>query len=232
MKHLRPVIAIDGPAGSGKSTLAERLARELHLAYLNTGQMYRAVALEAHRRGLPPDDGRALAELAGSLRFELSVGTGLPALLIEGSPPRWDLATHEVETSVSSVSSHPEVREVLRAVQRRLGAAGAVVEGRDIGSVVFPDADVKLFLDASADVLASRRIEERTGRAPEDRGAEAPIAEALAARNAADARTTPFVPADDAVVLDTTGMSADEVFAAVRTVVLERLEDPSPPTSG
>jgi cytidylate kinase len=100
-----------------------------------------------------------------------------------------------------------------------------VVEGRDIGSVVFPQADVKVFLDASPDERASRRIEERTGHAPAGAAAEEPIAEALEARNAADARTTPLVPAEDAVVVDTSGMSADEVFAAVRAVVLGRLDD-------
>ncbi len=228
MSREHPIVAIDGPGGSGKSTLAERLARELHLPYLNTGQMYRAVALEAHRRGVSPDDASALAELAAGLKFELSVGASVPGLLIDGSPPRWELATQEVETSVSRISSHPEVRAVLRGSQRRLGSNGAVVEGRDIGSVVFPQADVKVFLDASPDERASRRIEERTRHAPVGT-AEEPIAEALAARNATDARTTPFVPAEDAVVLDTSGVSADEVFAAVRAVVLERLESPAQP---
>jgi cytidylate kinase len=224
-----PIVAIDGPGGSGKSTLAERLARELHLPYLNTGQMYRAVALEAHRRGISPDDAAALEELATGLRFDLSVGAGVPSLLIDGSPPRWELASKEVETTVSRISSVQEVRAALRASQRRLGAGGAVIEGRDIGSVVFQQADVKVFLDASPDERASRRIEERTGHAPAGTAAEEPIADALAARNVADARTTPLVPAEDAVVLDTSGMSADEVFAAVRAVVIERLDDPDRP---
>jgi cytidylate kinase len=227
-----PIVTIDGPGGSGKSTLAVRLARELHLPYLNTGQMYRAVALEAHRRGVAPEDASGLAELAGGLRFELSVGADVPGLLIEGFPPRWELATQEVEATVSRISSHPEVRAVLRGSQRRLGSNGAVIEGRDIGSVVFPEADVKVFLDASPDERASRRIEERTGHAPVGTATEEPIAEALAARNADDARTTPLVPAEDAVVLDTSGMSADEVFATVRAVVLERLQSPAPPPGG
>jgi cytidylate kinase len=215
----RPIVAIDGPGGSGKSTLAERLAHELHLPYVNTGMMYRAVAREARRREVSPDDATGLSALARTLRFELSVGAAVPTLLIDGTPPRWDLASRDVETTVSRISSHPEVRAVLREAQRRLGSGGGVIEGRDIGSVVFPEADVKVFLDAAPDVRASRRIEERTGHPPREAGAEMPIADALEARNAADSQTTPFVPAEGAIVLDTSRMNADEVFEAVLAVV-------------
>jgi CMP/dCMP kinase len=221
----RLVIAIDGPGGSGKSTLAERLARELHLPYVNTGMMYRAVAREARRRDVSPDDEAALEEIARHLRFELSSGSSMPVLTIDGAPPRWDLSAQEVEATVSRVSSHPEVRAVLRAAQKRLGSGGGVIEGRDIGSVVFPEADVKVFLDAAPDVLASRRIEERTGTPPRHREGEEPIAEALAARNAADERTTPFVAPDDALVLETSKMGADEVFEAVLDAVRERMDE-------
>jgi cytidylate kinase len=223
----RLVIAIDGPGGSGKSTLAERLARALRLPYVNTGMMYRAVAREARRRDVSPDDEAALEDIARNLRFELSSASSLRVLMIDGAPPRWDLSAQEVEATVSRVSSHPKVRAVLRAAQRRLGSDGGVIEGRDIGSVVFPEADVKVFLDAAPDVRASRRIEERTGTPPRHREGEEPIAEALAARNAADERTTPFVPSDDALVLDTSRMGADEVFDAVLDAVRERTdEDP------
>ena len=220
----RIVIAIDGPGGSGKSTLAERLAREFHLPYVNTGMMYRAVAREARRRGVSADDSSGLEEIARTLRFDLSSGTSLPVLTIDGAPPRWDLSSQQVEATVSRVSSHAEVRAVLRSAQRRLGSGGGVIEGRDIGSVVFPDADVKVFLDAAPDIRASRRIEERTGTPPRHREGEEPIAEALAARNAADERTTPFVPPADALVLDTSTMGADAVFEAVLGVVRERIE--------
>jgi CMP/dCMP kinase len=221
----RLVIAIDGPGGSGKSTLAERLARDLRLPYVNTGMMYRAVAREARRRDVSPDDEAALEEIARNLRFELSSGSSMPVLTIDGAPPRWDLSAQEVEATVSRVSSHPKVRSVLRASQRRLGSGGGVIEGRDIGNVVFPEADVKVFLDAAPDVRASRRIEERTGTPPRHREGEEPIAEALAARNAADERTTPFVPPDDALVLDTSRMGADEVFEAVLDAVRERIAE-------
>jgi CMP/dCMP kinase len=221
----RLVIAIDGPGGSGKSTLAERLAGELRLPYVNTGMMYRAVAREARRRDISPDDEAALEDIARNLRFDLSSGSSMPVLMIDGALPQWDLSAQEVESSVSRVSSHPRVRSVLRAAQRRLGSGGGVIEGRDIGSVVFPEADVKVFLDAAPDVRASRRIEERTGTPPRHREGEEPIAEALAARNAADERTTPFVPPDDALVLDTSRMGADEVFEAVLDAVRERIDE-------
>jgi cytidylate kinase len=221
----RLVIAIDGPGGSGKSTLAERLAGELRLPYVNTGMMYRAVAREARRRDISPDDEAALEDIARNLRFDLNSGSSMPVLMIDGALPQWDLSAQEVESSVSRVSSHPRVRSVLRAAQRRLGSGGGVIEGRDIGSVVFPEADVKVFLDAAPDVRASRRIEERTGTPPRHREGEEPIAEALAARNAADERTTPFVPPDDALVLDTSRMGADEVFEAVLDAVRERIDE-------
>ena len=227
----RLLIAIDGPGGSGKSTLAERLARELHLPYVNTGMMYRAVAREAGRRDVSPDDEDALEAVARTLSFELSSGSTMPMLTIDGAPPTWDLSSREVETTVSRISSHPKVRAVLRTAQRRLGAGGGVVEGRDIGSVVVPEADVKVFLDAEPDVRASRRIEERTGTPPRHREGEEPIAEALAARNAADERTTPFVPPEDALVLDTSTMSANEVFDAVLQAV-RHLPDEGPGSSG
>ncbi|MFL5738092.1 MAG: (d)CMP kinase [Actinomycetota bacterium] len=226
----RLVIAIDGPAGSGKSTLAERLASHLGLPYVNTGTMYRAVALEARRREISPDDAHGLEAIARSLRFDLSSSTSIPVLHVDGELPRWDLSSQEVEGTVSRVSSHPEVRAVLRTAQRRLGAGGGVIEGRDIGSIVFPDAEVKVFLDAAPEVRASRRIEERTGVPRRSREGEEPIAEALAARNAADERTTPFVPAVDALVLDTSTMSADEVFDAVLDLVRNRTDEGSDPS--
>src|SRR5439155_14035719 len=123
-----------------------------------------AVAREARRRGVSPEDGAALAELASTLRFELSVGTATPSLLIDGAPPRWDLAAREVETTVSQVSSHQKVRAVLREAQRRLGSGGVVVDGRDIGSGAFPAADVKVFSDTLPVGRATTRAGDRTGR--------------------------------------------------------------------
>jgi cytidylate kinase len=210
------VVAVDGPAGSGKSTLARRLAAELDLPYLNTGLMYRAVALRALDHGVDPSDGAALAALVGDLSFSLDATGNPPALLIDGSPPSQDLVGERVESSVSGVSRHPEVRELMRREQRRLGADGGVVEGRDIGTVVFPDAAVKIFLNAAAEERAARRVEERRAEAREDAGS---IASALHERDESDAETNPPEPAPGAVVIETTDADPDEVFRRALTAV-------------
>lgn len=215
---MNPIVAIDGPAGSGKSTLARRLATELNLPYVNTGLMYRAVALEAHRRGIEVDDAASLASLAGSIRFDLDPSVRPPTLRIQGREPADDLVSPEVESRVSRVARHPEVRAVLRDRQRRLIQGGAVVEGRDIGSVVAPDAEVKLFLQADVDERISRRSAER-GAAVE------PVGESLVHRDLADARTSPFVPAADAVELDTTGMDAETVYGTALAIVRVKLAE-------
>ena len=212
---MAPVIAIDGAAGSGKSTLARALAVELGLPYVNTGLMYRALALRAHRGGVAPDDGGRLERMAREMRFELDRSLRPPELTIDGEPPEEDLTSPEVESSVSAVARHPEVREVLRAEQRRLAAGGAVMEGRDIGTVVAPDAPLKVFLEAHAEERADRRALER-----EDDPSR--IAEALGTRDELDARTNPLEPAPDAVVLDTSGLGPGDVVRRALELVRER----------
>jgi cytidylate kinase len=206
------VVAIDGAAGSGKSTLARQLARELKVPYINTGSMYRALTLAALRGVVDVEDGPALAALMGTLEFTLSPGPD-GQLLIGGAPPSHDLETADVEASVSIVARHPPVRSAMRAAQRALGEGGAVMEGRDIGTVVFPDAPLKLFLVAAPDARAGRRVDER--------GAT-DVAEALHARDRLDSRVNPHVPADDALVIDTSDLSVEGTLRAALDAVASR----------
>lgn len=209
------VVAIDGPAGSGKSTLAHRLALELDLPYLNTGLMYRAVTREAIRRGVDPDDAGALEGIARELRFDLERGQRPPQLRIDGRAPEPELRDPEVEALVSRVARHPAVRAVLRAEQRRLGAGGGVVEGRDIGSVVFPDATLRVVLRAQPRERIARRARER-GAVPTEE-----VSRAIRARDRQDERNVPPVEAD--LELDSTGLEPDRLVELVLEALRERL---------
>jgi cytidylate kinase len=212
---MKAVIAIDGPAGSGKSTLARRLSIELGLPYVNTGLMYRALALRAVREGVGTDDGPALEALARSIGFDLDSTLDPPGLSIDGRAPEEALTSPEVESTVSRVARHPEVRAVLRDEQRRLGSGGAVMEGRDIGTVVAPGASLKLFLEAHPQERVERRAQEREAHSEE-------VAEALETRDALDARTNPLEPAGDAVEIDTTDLDPDEVLERALELARER----------
>jgi len=212
------VIAIDGAAGSGKSTLARGLAEALGLPYVNTGIMYRALTLAALDRDVDPDDGPALARLMSKLRFSLSSGTP-PELEVEGSSPTTALMSDRVEGEVSHVARHPEVRALMREGQRALGLPGAVVEGRDIGSVVFQDAPLKLFLTAEPDKRGERRAEQR-GVTDAD-GVE----EALLRRDTKDAQVNPFEPAADAIVLDTSDRTIDDTLRDAIAIVHDRMPE-------
>ena len=206
------LVAIDGPAGSGKSSVARAVAERLGLANLNTGATYRAVALVALREGVDLDDGDALSAIGGDVdlsKYGVSYG---------GEPILEDaLRTPEVSAAASRVSTHPKLRKVL--VERQRAAAheaqassGAVVEGRDIGTVVLPEAELKVFLSASPDERARRRALQ-TGR---ERELER-IHKAMQTRDKRDSEreTSPLKPAPDAVVLDTTGLSLEEVVSRV-----------------
>ena len=206
------LVAIDGPAGSGKSSVARAVAGELGFIDLNTGAAYRAVALLALREGVDLEDGAVLVEIAR--RIDLDAG----GARVDGAPvPEEDLRTPEVSAAASKVSARPEVREVLLSVQREAaqkarGEGGAVVEGRDIGTVVLPDADLKIFLQAAPEERARRRAYQ-TGREAElDR-----IREAIKKRDRQDSEreTSPLKPAPDAVILDTTSLSFEEVVSRV-----------------
>jgi cytidylate kinase len=206
------VVAIDGAAGSGKSTLARSLAMAIGLPYVNTGSMYRAVTLAAIERGVDPDDAQGIANLMPTFRFTLG-GAPLQELWIDGEPASAALTGHEVEASVSKVARHPALRALMRQEQRRLGAGGAVMEGRDIASVVFPEAAVKIYLVADQTVRAGRRQAERDLAADPS---------ALSARDAKDSTVNPFEPEPDATVIDTTDVDAVEVLELALAVVRDR----------
>ncbi len=201
------VIAIDGPAGAGKSTVARAVAAELGFTYLDSGAMYRCVALAARVAGVDPDDGAALGSLAEALEIDFEGRR----VLLDGRDVTEEIRTPEVSADASRVSVHPAVREAMVARQQALIAAGDyVAEGRDIGTVVSPDSPLKVFLTASDEERARRRAAQ-TGE---------PVAEVLTAQLQRDARDTERAhgalrPADDAVELDTTGLSVDEVVALV-----------------
>jgi GTP-binding protein len=173
--------------------------------------MYRAVAARALAEGTNPEDGAHLGRIASAIRFSLSQDSP-PGLVLDGLPPERSLQASEVEQIVSEVARHPEVRSVMRREQRSLGRGGCVMEGRDIGTVVFPDADVKIFLSAEPGIRAGRRQRERGGD-----GVEAGVAR----RDSLDARTNPLVPAEDAHVLDTTKLTRDEMFEEALRIIHE-----------
>ena len=211
------VVAIDGPAGSGKSTVARRVAERAGLRYLDTGATYRALTLALLRRGVPVDDPEAVAGAAKAvdLTLELPPGpAGAARVLLDGTEPGPALRAPEVNASVSTVAAVPEVRELLVGLQRSLvGVGGIVVEGRDIGTVVWPDADVKVFLTASEHERVRRRSGDTEG------GGE--TAETLARRDAIDSgrAASPTRAADDALIIDSTTRSVDQVVAQLLQLI-------------
>jgi CMP/dCMP kinase len=221
MKRL--IIAIDGPVGSGKSTLARRVAALLGYTYLDTGAMYRSVALKAQRRGVSLDASGQLAALAGKTRIDLRQLDGAQQVLLDGEDVTAMIRTPEVAQAASKWAMIPGVRKVLVAEQRRAGEQGGVVmEGRDIGSVVFPDAQLKIFLTASPEVRAERRWREH-----QQKGDAIDLARTLEEIKERDQRdlkraTSPLVRAKDAVVVDSTAMESEEVARLVVTLAKEQ----------
>ena len=221
------IVAIDGPAASGKSTVARAIATELGMAYLDTGAMYRAIAVEAVRQGIPLNDAEALTRLAldAHIHFGHERGTGLATHVeMDGRDVTVEIRTPEADKAVSPVSAIPGVRAAMVEQQRRIAARGLdiVLEGRDIGSVVFPHAELKIFLTASAAERARRRTIDM-----ERRGANMTYDEVLADIHRRDTydssrSASPLIKADDAIELDTTGMTVLEVVAEIERLVAER----------
>jgi len=214
------IIAIDGPAASGKSTIGRRLADALGYIFFDTGVMYRAVTWLALQRGLDVRDEAAITRLAEETEIEIlpaSKADGRPCdVVVNGQDITWETRRPEVDANVSIVSAYAGVRKALSAQQRRIGLRGRVVMvGRDIGTVVLPEADLKIYLDASAEERARRRYEEIRAR-----GGEAVYEEILARvqeRDRIDSSRSiaPLRPAEDAVIIDTDHLSSDQVFERV-----------------
>lgn len=215
-----PIIAIDGPSGVGKSTLSKALARELGYLNLDTGAMYRAVALAAQRLGVAANDHASLERLCGNIRIAFERDGADERVLLDGEDVSAQIRTPEISLLTSGVAASPPVREAMVKRQRELGAGGGVVlEGRDIGTVVFPDAEVKFFLKASAEVRGRRRFLELQAKGLNVNLART-VAEVEARDNADTSReTAPLMQAEDAVVIDTGDMDISQVLTRMIAVV-------------
>jgi cytidylate kinase len=216
------IIAIDGPAGAGKSTVAKAVAKKLGFSCLDTGAMYRATALAALQRGVALDDVQALGELARTVVIDFVLdgegeasAAGAPRrVMLDGVDVTSDIRMPQIDKAVSPVSATPSVREALVVQQQRIGAGGDyVVEGRDIGTVVFPNAEVKVFLTASNEERAHRRVRQNVDRGVGSIDYDEVLADIIR-RDAVDSsrEASPLKPADDAVILDSTGTYIEDVI--------------------
>jgi cytidylate kinase len=218
------IIAIDGPSGAGKSTLGRRLARELGLLYVDTGAMYRAAALAVVGAGVNAADADAVARVATGAHIELAGDPDSLRVVLDGRDVSAEIRTEQITRLSSVISAIPAVRRDLVRRQREMGArgVGVVLDGRDIGTVVFPEAGVKFFLTAVPEERAKRRFDQDHAREP-----DLTFQETLADLNTRDARDStradsPLRIAEDAVVIDTTELSVEQVFARMLEVVRER----------
>jgi CMP/dCMP kinase len=229
-----PIIAIDGPAGAGKSTVARHLAQHFGLLNLETGAMYRAFALKAILGDQDFDDAAALERLARDTEITLEADRAGNRVLLDGQDVTERIRDSDVTQGASRVSVHPAIRVWMVDLQRDLGRRGGVVmEGRDIGTVVFPDADVKVFLDASPEARGQRRYEQNAAAVPlagATDGDRKAIAKELHERDARDRNraTSPLRPAPDAIVIDSTSLTLDQVLIRIEDLVRPLFEAPQP----
>jgi cytidylate kinase len=222
-------VAIDGPSGAGKSTIARRLARHFGLLNLETGAMYRAFALKALRAGLPLDESAALEELTAETTIDLEPGDEDNRVLLDGEDVTGQLRNQIVTDAASRVSVFPAIRAWMVSLQQQLGEKGGVVmEGRDIGTVVFPHAEVKIFLDAAPEVRGMRRYDQLGGVASKPQVQPDEVIRDLRARDQRDRNRadSPLKPASDSVILDSTEMTLEEAVQAAAAIVTAKLGCP------
>ncbi len=220
------IVAIDGPSGAGKSTIARRLASHFGLLNLETGAMYRAFALKTLRAGLPLDESAALERLAAETTIDLEPGDEDNRVLLDGEDVTGQLRNQIVTDAASRVSVFPAIRAWMVRLQQQLGARGGVVmEGRDIGTVVFPHAEVKIFLDAAPEVRGMRRYDQLGGAASKPPVQPEEVIRDLRARDQRDRNRadSPLKPAPDSVILDSTEMTLEEVVQAAAAIVAAKL---------
>jgi cytidylate kinase len=231
MPRSKPVVAIDGPAGSGKTTVARLVAGMLGYFLVDTGALYRCVALAARRQNVDAGDGERLGQLAAGLRVEFVESPGGQAVMLGGEDVTAAIREPEVSQDASRVSAHPQVRQALLSLQREMGREGGVVlEGRDIGTVVFPDAEVKVFLTASVDVRARRRFDELSDKQIEVT-MEGTRDDMISRDERDEGRVhAPMKPAQDAEIVATGNLSAQQVADLVveRVRTFLRGVEPSP----
>ena len=223
------IVAIDGPAGAGKSTIARHLARHFGLLNLETGAMYRAFALKALRAGVPLDESKGLEELAAETTIRLEPGEEENRVLLDDEDVTGLIRNQTVTDAASRVSVFPVIRAWMVGLQQQLGADGGVVmEGRDIGTVVFPHADVKIFLDAAPEVRGLRRFDQLGQLGPSSAVQPKEVIRDLRARDARDRNRadSPLKPAPDAILLDSTNMTLEEAVRAAEDIVSSKLSLP------
>lgn len=217
-------VAIDGPSGAGKSTLAKRLAKELGYLYVDTGAMYRSIGLFALRKGVDPKDEAAVTALLPQIQIELRYVNGAQRMLLCGEDVSEAIRAEEVGMATSAVSAHPPVRAFLLELQRGMARTHDILmDGRDIGTVILPNASVKIFLTASAEARATRRFREL-----QEKGVDTDfetVLEDIRRRDYQDSHraTAPLRQAEDAVLVDTSEMDLEESFQALKSLILSRV---------
>ena len=217
-------IAIDGPGGAGKSTVAKAVAKKLGITYVDTGALYRTVGLYVRSRDVDPKNEAAVSALLPEIKIEMAYEDGVQVIYLNGDNVGDRIRTQEMSMYASAVSAHPPVRDFLLATQRNIAKTQSIImDGRDIGTVIFPDAEVKIFLTASPEDRARRRYEEQLAR-----GMDVEYAQVLAEiierdHNDSTRAVAPLKPADDAIILDNTGYTVEMSATAVANIICEKL---------